>query len=87
MLAPVAAVRVLHSSPASTISRCALVVWTVFFSAYDSVQGIATAILTKHASDLAGQEQAAVAGAIDDIVNDNALAGNVSFLAVVAGAV
>ena len=74
------------SSRASTISRCALVVWTVFFSAYDSVQGVATGILTKHANDLAGQEQAAVAEAIDYIVNDNALAGNVSFLAVVAGA-
>ena len=74
------------SSRASRISRCALVVWTVFFSAYDSVQGVATGILTKHADDLAGQEQAAVAGAIDYIVNDNALAGNASFLAVVAGA-
>jgi hypothetical protein len=74
------------SSLASVVSRCALVVWTVFFSAYDSVQGVATGILTKHANDLAGQEQAAVAGAIDYIVNDNALAGNVSFFAAVAGA-
>jgi drug/metabolite transporter (DMT)-like permease len=29
------------SSAAATVSRAALVVWTVFFSAYDSVQGIA----------------------------------------------
>ena len=30
------------TSPAATVSRCALVVWAVFFSAYDSIQGIAT---------------------------------------------
>ncbi len=74
------------SSAASMVSRCALVVWTVFFSAYDSVQGVATGILTKHANALAGQEQASVAGAIDYIVNDNPLAGNVSVIAAVAGA-
>ena len=33
------------SSVAATVSRCALVVWTVFFSAYDSIQGIATGVL------------------------------------------
>ena len=37
------------SSAAATISRCALVVWTVFFSAYDAVQGIATGLLVRHA--------------------------------------
>jgi hypothetical protein len=74
------------SSAAATISRCALVVWTVFFSAYDSVQGIATGILVDYANDLSGAEQATVAEAIEHIVNDNALAGNVSFLSLVAGA-
>ena len=37
------------TSTAATISRCALVVWTVFFSAYDAVQGIATGLLVRHA--------------------------------------
>ncbi len=74
------------SSAAATVSRAALVVWTVFFSAYDSIQGIATGILTRWANDLAGQEQAAVARAIEFIVEDSQLAGNISAIGLVAGA-
>ena len=74
------------SSAAATISRAALVVWTVFFSAYDSIQGIATGILARWANDLAGAEQAAVAGAIEFVVEDSQLAGNISAIALVAGA-
>jgi hypothetical protein len=74
------------SSAAAMVSRCALVVWTVFFSAYDSVQGVATGILVDYANDLTGQEQATVAEAIEHIVKDSALAGNISFLALIAGA-
>jgi hypothetical protein len=74
------------SSAAATISRAALVVWTVFFSAYDSIQGIATGILTRWANDLAGAEQAAVARAIEFVVEDSQLAGNISAIALVAGA-
>ncbi|MDQ3859201.1 MAG: hypothetical protein M3327_12295, partial [Actinomycetota bacterium] len=66
------------SSAAARVSRVALVVWAVFFSAYDSVQGIATGVLIRHANGLAGEEQAAVAGAIDFLVNDSQLAGSVS---------
>ena len=64
------------SSATATISRAALVVWTVFFSAYDSIQGIATGILTRWANDLAGEEQAVVARAIEFVVEDSKLAGN-----------
>ena len=74
------------SSAAATVSRAALVVWTVFFSAYDSIQGIATGILTRWANDLAGEEQAAVARAIDFVVEDSQLAGNFSAIGLVAGA-
>jgi hypothetical protein len=74
------------SSAAARVSRAALVVWTVFFSAYDSVQGIATGILTRWANDLAGAEQAAVARAIEFVVEDSQLAGNFSAIALVAGA-
>jgi hypothetical protein len=74
------------SSAAATISRAALVVWTVFFSAYDTTQGIATGILTRWANDLAGAEQAAVARAIEFVVEDSQLAGNISAIALVAGA-
>ena len=73
------------SSTAAKISRAALVVWTVFFSAYDSIQGIATGILTRWANGLAGAEQAAVARAIEFVVEDSQLAGNISAIGLVAG--
>ena len=73
------------SSAAATISRAALVVWTVFFSAYDTIQGIATGILTRWANGLAGAEQAVVARAIEFVVEDSQLAGNISAIALVAG--
>jgi hypothetical protein len=58
----------------------------VFFSAYDTVQGIATGILTRHADGLAAEEQAGYARAIEFIVEDSLLAGNFSFVGFVAGA-
>jgi hypothetical protein len=74
------------SSAAALVSRSALVVWTVFFSAYDSVQGVATGVLASYANGLAGEEQASVARAIDHLVMDSRLAGNVSAIQMVAGA-
>jgi hypothetical protein len=60
--------------------------WTVWFSAYDSIQGIATGVLARRANDLAGEEQAAVGRAIDFLVEDSQLAGNISAIGLVAGA-
>jgi hypothetical protein len=74
------------NSTSARISRAALVVWTVFFSAYDTVQGITTGILTRHADGLAAGEQAGYAQAIEFIVEDSILAGNYSFVGFVAGA-
>jgi hypothetical protein len=74
------------TSAAARISRAALVVWTVFFSAYDSIQGVATGILTRWANDRAAEEQAAVARAIEFVVEDSQLAGNISAIGLVAGA-
>lgn len=74
------------TSTSARISRAALVVWTVFFSAYDTVQGIATGILTRHANGLAAEEQAGYAQAIEFIVEDSTLAGNYSVVGFVAGA-
>ncbi len=73
-------------SASARISRAALVVWTVFFSSYDSIQGIATGILTRHADGLPAEQQAGFAQAIDFLVNDSLLAGNYSFIGFVAGA-
>ena len=74
------------SSAAATVSRVALVVWTVFFSAYDSIQGVATGVLVRHANGLAGEERDGVAGAIEFLVEDSQLAGGVSAVWVVAAA-
>lgn len=73
------------SSVAATVSRCALVVWTVFFSAYDSIQGVATGVLIRYAEGLPREGQAAVAGSLDFLVEDSLLAGNYSALGLVAG--
>src|SRR5918995_2972566 len=74
------------SSAAARVSRAALVVWTVFFSAYDSIQGVATGVLVRHANGLAGVERDGVAGAIEFLVEDSQLAGGVSAVWVVAAA-
>jgi hypothetical protein len=58
----------------------------VFFSAYDSIQGVATGVLIRHANGLAGEEKAGVARAIDFLVEDSQLAGGVSAVWVVAAA-
>jgi hypothetical protein len=72
------------SSAAATASRAALVIWTVFFSAYDSIQGVATGVLIRHANGLPGDEKAAFAATIDFLVDDSQLAGGVSAVWVVA---
>jgi quinol-cytochrome oxidoreductase complex cytochrome b subunit len=73
------------TSTAATISRCALVVWTVFFSAYDAIVGIATGVLVRHTNDLPDTEQDAIAGTLDYLVYDSLLAGNTSVIGMVAG--
>jgi hypothetical protein len=72
------------SSAAATVSRAAVVVWTVFFSAYDSVQGVATGIIIRYANGLAGEQLDGVAKALDFLVEDSLLAGNVSAVWLVA---
>ena len=51
----------LHSV-AATVSRAALVVWAVWFSAYDTVQGIATGLLVRYSSGLAGRSKPRLPG-------------------------
>jgi hypothetical protein len=75
------------TSRAATVSRAAAVVWAAFFTAYDSIQGIATGLLIRYADgDLAGGEQAGVARALDYLVSDSLLAGNISALGLIANA-
>jgi hypothetical protein len=70
-------------SIAATVARASLVVWMVFFSAFDAIAGIAVGVLTRHANSLAGEEQEAVIGAIDFLFQDSQLVGgnNYSVLA------
>jgi hypothetical protein len=62
-------------SIAATVSRAFLVVWMVFFSAFDAIAGIAVGVLTRHANSLAGEEQDAVVSTIDFLFQESRLAG------------
>jgi hypothetical protein len=70
-------------SKAATVSRIALVAWLAFFSAYDSVAGIATGLLSRYADGLAGDEKTAVTSAIDYLFNDGLLPGSAAVLGAV----
>jgi hypothetical protein len=69
-------------SQAATVSRAALAVWMVFFSAYDAAAGLATGLLARHADSLPGAEQSAVDSAVDYLLNDGLLPGGAVFLAI-----
>lgn len=43
-------------SVAATVARAFLIIWTVFFSAFDAIAGIAVGVLTRHANALAGED-------------------------------
>jgi hypothetical protein len=62
-------------SRGAAVARAALVVWMVFFSAFDAVAGIATGVLTRHANSLGEQERETVGRAIDFLFHDSQLAG------------
>ena len=62
-------------SLAARVARAALVLWLVFFSAFDAIAGIATGVLSRHANSLAGEEREGVANAIDFLFDDSQLVG------------
>lgn len=57
-------------SLAARVSRAAVFLWAVFFTAYDSIQGIATGVLIRYAEGVSGAEQAGIARALDYLVSD-----------------
>jgi hypothetical protein len=67
---------------AATLSRLALAPFLVFYAAYEVTVGAATGILVDHANGLPATEQAAVAGAIQDL-NRNAVLSDPSVSMVV----
>jgi hypothetical protein len=66
------------TSAAATLSRAAVAVWLVFFSAYDSLAGIGTGVLVREATSVTGDEQAGLVRAAD-FFWDSHLSGNVSW--------
>src|SRR5688572_8490128 len=62
-------------SGAALVARVALVVWMVFFSAFDAIAGIATGVLARHAHSLSGDDQEGVISAVNFLFNDSQLAG------------
>jgi len=66
-------------SIAALLARASVVVWMVFFSAFDAIAGMAVGVLTRHANSLAGEEQEAVIGAIDFLFQDSRLVGGNNF--------
>jgi hypothetical protein len=66
-------------SVAALIARAALVLWMVFFSAFDAIAGIATGVLARHANSLAGEEREGVVRAINFLFDDSQLVGGSNF--------
>jgi hypothetical protein len=62
-------------SVAARLARAALVLWLVFFSAFDAIAGIATGVLARHANSLAGEQREGFVSAIDFLFDDSQLAG------------
>jgi hypothetical protein len=60
-------------SLAATVSRVSLVVFCVFYTAYEVTVGLATGILVDHANGLPAAEQAAVGDAIQTLNESNVL--------------
>jgi hypothetical protein len=71
-------------SRAATVSRAALIVFLVFYTAYEVTIGLGTGILTDYANDLPAPEQAVVADAIQHYNEDNVLGDPIS-VSLVAG--
>jgi len=69
---------------AATVSRAALVFFLVFYTAYEVTVGLATGVLVEYADGLPAAEQAAVAGAIQEL-NQNAVLGDPISVALLLG--
>ena len=67
-------------SVAALVARAALVLWMVFFSAFDAIAGIATGVLTRHANSLPpGEEREGLVRGINFLFDDSQLVGGSNF--------
>lgn len=62
---------------AGVVARCAIPVWLVAFTVFDSIAGLATGLAIRHANALGGAEQAGAASAAQYML-DNHFAGSIS---------
>ena len=63
-----------RTGTSATVARVALPVWLVFFSAFDSVTGLASGLAVHHANGLEGEEQAGAASTADYLVTNHVTA-------------
>ena len=68
---------------AATVTRCAVPVYLVFFSAFDSVAGIASGLAVRHASSLNGAEREGAASTAEYLLM-NHFGGDGSLLAAIS---
>jgi hypothetical protein len=71
-------------SRAATVSRVALILFLVFYTAYEVTVGLGTGILVDYANDLPAAEQAAVADAIQ-YYNEDAILGDPASVSLILG--
>jgi hypothetical protein len=69
---------------AASVSRVSLVFFLVFYTAYEVTVGIGTGLLVDYANGLPTDEQAVVAGAIQDY-NENAIVGDPASFSLILG--
>ena len=62
---------------AAALARCAIPVWLVAFTAFDSIAGLASGLAIRHANALGGAEQAGAASTAQYML-DNHFAGSIS---------
>ena len=62
---------------AAAVARCAIPVWLVSFTAFDSIAGLASGLAIRHANELGGAEQAGAASTAQYML-DNHFAGSIS---------
>jgi hypothetical protein len=71
-------------SLAATVSRIGVVLFLVFYTAYEVTVGVGTGLLVRYANDLPAGEQAAVADAIQDY-NRNWIVAEPASIALIVG--
>jgi hypothetical protein len=69
---------------AATVSRLAIGPFVLFYSAWETVIGLATGVLVQHANDSPAGERPAISDAIQAL-GDNAIVGEMGILSIVGG--